>query len=1027
MRIFKIHLTLSIILFLAPSFTAASRPFEEDGHCITEALGRFYRTEDRMMRANVIHHMLERVRNGSCPLDQTMAKDLSFFLLKIATEDKDPVVRMEAGQFLRANPHRGLSLQIIQVLEQGQIEDQATRDLYIDILANLRDRRVEPLLLERLRTGHHHLFLDTMAALAEMGTSQTIEELQALYDDPRSGVKPDLRARIPATIREIRLRMDADFYSPFPLVEPAVSQLKANGFAVTFEQKNEMFEFYDGDFPYVTTDVVFHTAMILVRAALEGLEQQGMRQELGAFCAGMTNGCLDQAARLSGHPDLAEMALNNAAFFAVPARLCLGDSDSGGTMTSLPAELIGRVDTELVLIRAEAGVSFSPVLGGLEDFARYRPRGRFAGQGQTVADYARAVTWLGRTSFALREDDPTRRALLLVEVLEKQPELLGMWEDLDALMTLLFGRQDDGSFSLYKAAAARVGHSILELLEDPAGLDRFRAEITLPRQAINTAYLPWPASGQWQERTSGLRVLGQRYTPDSHIFQELMDDGQWPVSGLHVVAGIMESSRAAAILDEAGFKASPRGINLPDPPTGLVEQAIVCLRTLFQTESSADNIYRSDAWQDKQINTALGGWAEIRHATAPYVKDATMYLGISALNDRIHGYVEPYPEFYQHLKSMAANLNEVLISRGVYSRMTAAHSDSALILEHEKAPGKGKTNYRASSLDNDRIHLDSEHLPKFMVFLDHLTDLSRKELAGENQTVADGQFFKRVGRTIQSLSLNKASSLVAREPMSRVIDVATEYQSGTCLEVAVSRPMAIYVVVSHQGERVVCRGAVYNYHEFTWPAQDRLTDQQWRALDNRLDLKNRPPWLSTRRSFRLPRPVKKEELKDLEQSRSEPKKKWHKVFQKNPTRWNGACHLTDATADTSDVTQLIHLAELDPGNPGVCMFAHDRLLAMNDHPAVRDFFERLTEASLARGKIGAEACWVNMTSLYRHLALQGTGGLDDLESLKVRQFRQLSYLGFPDLNMPQPLQTHLDLALIQARSNQPARWVWGLQ
>src|SRR6185503_9894127 len=80
---------------------------------------------------------------------------------------------------------------------------------------------------------------------------------------------------------------------------------------------------------------------------------------------------------------------------------------------------------------------------------------------------------------------------------------------------------------------------------------------------------------------------------------------------------------------------------------------------------------QSTAWQDKQLNTALGSWAELKHDTLLYAKQPYGGLGgggdgprppdpVLALN-----YVEPVPEVYARLAALARMTRSGLEQRGL--------------------------------------------------------------------------------------------------------------------------------------------------------------------------------------------------------------------------------------------------------------------------------------------------------------------------------------------------------------------------
>lgn len=60
----------------------------------------------------------------------------------------------------------------------------------------------------------------------------------------------------------------------------------------------------------------------------------------------------------------------------------------------------------------------------------------------------------------------------------------------------------------------------------------------------------------------------------------------------------------------------------------------------------APDLLRSEAWQRKQLNAALGSWAEYRYALQLSSREDARWMGFS---EQSPGFVEPLPDFYHHL------------------------------------------------------------------------------------------------------------------------------------------------------------------------------------------------------------------------------------------------------------------------------------------------------------------------------------------------------------------------------------------
>ncbi len=66
---------------------------------------------------------------------------------------------------------------------------------------------------------------------------------------------------------------------------------------------------------------------------------------------------------------------------------------------------------------------------------------------------------------------------------------------------------------------------------------------------------------------------------------------------------------------------------------------------------------QSNAWLDKQLNTVLGSWTELKHDTILYAKQVYAEMGGGPMPPEPvppQGYVEPVPAFYARLAALTA-------------------------------------------------------------------------------------------------------------------------------------------------------------------------------------------------------------------------------------------------------------------------------------------------------------------------------------------------------------------------------------
>jgi hypothetical protein len=95
-----------------------------------------------------------------------------------------------------------------------------------------------------------------------------------------------------------------------------------------------MVELYGAEYPFVTSDVMYHTFMILLRASLDELERFVLRPAVIDLSRQMADGSLRQAGRIAD-PQLRALAERNAAVFCVVGTLL--SRRSPVALSSLPS------------------------------------------------------------------------------------------------------------------------------------------------------------------------------------------------------------------------------------------------------------------------------------------------------------------------------------------------------------------------------------------------------------------------------------------------------------------------------------------------------------------------------------------------------------------------------------------------------------------------------------------------------------------------------------------------------------------
>lgn len=309
--------------------------------------------------------------------------------------------------------------------------------------------------------------------------------------------------------------------------------------------------------------------------------------------------------------------------------------------------------------------------------------------------------------------------------------------------------------------------------------------------------------------------MGQRFTFDGSIMQSLVYDNvqelngkfrEFP-SGLDVMA-VLGSGPALATLQAHGDTAYPnysktlaelqQAANQQTESDWLSRAYDSWLYAFMPVLASKDSSYppfmQSAAWNYRELNTALGSWAELKHDTALYSKRPEGRGGGGPPSSPTPpAYVDPNPQVFYRLAYLVASIQEGLSNRGMdYSWGTYG--------------------------------LDS-----FGEKLKVLGDIAVKELSGVDLNEDDYWAIRSCIDPVECEKLMNETSGDAL-PMPPVpIVAAVAGARDQVLEVATGKLNRIYVVVPLNGKLQVAQGGIYSYYEFLQSRSNVLTDQQWQS------------------------------------------------------------------------------------------------------------------------------------------------------------------------------------------------------
>jgi hypothetical protein len=473
-----------------------------------------------------------------------------------------------------------------------------------------------------------------------------------------------------------------------------------------------------------------------------------------------------------------------------------------------------------------------------EDYSQYVPRGHYT-RSEQLERYFRTMMWYGRINMRLQRPDETRMALLITYILlnttvDGEPAL-DVWARVYGPTAFIVGKADDLGIYEYGALWASVYGSSASpsTIADDALLQTFiSAARQLPPPQVNSM---WVYIWEDEEQvTQGFRFMGQRFTLDAYIFEQLVwrevgtqRNERWLPKGLDVMAAL-GSEESYTILDQMGETAYANypeqmakvqgeigALELDSWTQNLYWSWLYALQPLIEPKGPQFPAFmQTEAWAHKDLQTALASWTELKHDTILYAKQVMAEMGGGPPPEAPRGWVEPNPEAYARLLALTRMTRDGLSSRGLLTENT----------------------------DANLARLDD--------LLAFLLDASQQELAGKPLTEEGYDRVQYFGGELEAMTLAAADPEEGEgmpffdedDQAALVADVATD-PNGRVLEEAIGRIFEIYVVVPDgTGGLQIARGGIFSYYEFPWPMSDRLTDEAWRQMVGAGEVPERPEW-----------------------------------------------------------------------------------------------------------------------------------------------------------------------------------------
>ena len=434
------------------------------------------------------------------------------------------------------------------------------------------------------------------------------------------------------------------------------------------------------------------------------------------------------------------------------------------------------------------------------------------------------MMWYGQVNFAQNNDSLNRSALLMTLAMAETDILA--WEQIYTVTSFFAGVSDDLGYYEYAPIIEEAygGYPTMELLISDESAYKTYLDLAekLPPPVINSVPVSRYEEGDLGELNKGFRFMGQRFTIDAAVMQQLVyrnvegtnkEGGYRMLPDTLDVPAALGSDVALDILKEQG-----------ETEYGGYTENMTKLRTVFSETSEETwgaSLYSSwlytllplleekgegypshmigTEWAKRNLETFAGSFTELKHDTVLYAKQMIAEMGggpEEIVDDR--GYVEPEPEVYRRFMLLAGQTREGLDRYGILSSA------------------------------------DSENLGRLEELARRLMVISGKELQDEVLTEEEYDLIREYGGTLEHFWIEAVRERTDAEyldpqeiPASLVTDIATD-PNGRVLQIANAKPAELLVVIQIEGTLRLASGVVYNFYQFEQPIGERLTDTEWR-------------------------------------------------------------------------------------------------------------------------------------------------------------------------------------------------------
>ncbi|MDR3642724.1 MAG: DUF3160 domain-containing protein [Candidatus Doudnabacteria bacterium] len=524
----------------------------------------------------------------------------------------------------------------------------------------------------------------------------------------------------------------------------------------------------------------------------------------------------------------------------------------------LTPDLISAAQSELGNIYQASKVGTSPLFGQYSatqktDYTQFTPRSHYT-KNSAFRAYFRTMMYLGRSSYFLQTDNGIADASLLVKQFQIKNQSgitpVNPWQKIMTVTAFYAGQSDDLTYNewqSYEKSVLGTAQPADADLTSQTGIQKMATnlnQVRLPKilsDVVVDENISSETKSDLLRQSLAFRVFGQSFSFDAWVLNDLTagqekTDVKLPStpSALFIPAA-MGSVQAKTysgqfLQKDAGFSDSDvqgflTKLSQKQSDIGKVTQnewfasmGSAWLYVLGSLTHSYDSTYpaymQATPFLDKQLQTFLGSYTELKHDTLLYAKQSYAEKGGGgdenpALPPVVKGYVEPNLDFWNRFNSLISQTKQVFSQNNLFSNTDV-----------------------------------SARLQNFQDIVTFYTSIANQEMQGKAISEKDYEKLRTTQLSFMVQPFDAATQADENSgKVALIADIATDAIKNQVLYEADARPYLMLAIVNNENSPRVVTGLTYNQYEFTNPlGGQRLTDDDWKTWvydqTNKLPAKN---------------------------------------------------------------------------------------------------------------------------------------------------------------------------------------------